>query len=103
MGTFNELRYRRAPRRERGRLESLGSHMFPLDALGAWPRLCIGRDVALVQCLRIVAELLRRRRVVRPGGAAEVSVDAMVTLRPRGGLPLGLVPSTPGAPRPARC
>jgi decaprenylphospho-beta-D-ribofuranose 2-oxidase len=39
VGTFNELRYRRAPRRERGRLESLGSHMFPLDALDAWPRL----------------------------------------------------------------
>jgi decaprenylphospho-beta-D-ribofuranose 2-oxidase len=39
VGTFNEFRYRRAPRRERGRLESLGSHMFPLDALEAWPRL----------------------------------------------------------------
>ena len=36
---FNELRWRTAPRRERGRIEGLGGHMFPLDALDAWPRL----------------------------------------------------------------
>ena len=33
---------------------------------GAGPRLCIGRDVALVQCVRILAELLRERRVSPP-------------------------------------
>ncbi|MEA2198479.1 MAG: decaprenylphospho-beta-D-ribofuranose 2-oxidase [Solirubrobacteraceae bacterium] len=36
---FNELRYRRAPRHARGQVEGLGAHMFPLDALSAWPRL----------------------------------------------------------------
>ncbi len=36
---FNELRFRRAPARERGRVESIVRHMFPLDALDAWPRL----------------------------------------------------------------
>jgi decaprenylphospho-beta-D-ribofuranose 2-oxidase len=36
---FNELRFRGAPARERGRVESIGQHMFPLDALDAWPRL----------------------------------------------------------------
>lgn len=36
---FNELRFRRSPARERGRVEPIGSHMFPLDALEAWPRL----------------------------------------------------------------
>jgi decaprenylphospho-beta-D-ribofuranose 2-oxidase len=36
---FNELRFRRAPRRARGVLEPIGRHMFPLDALDAWPRL----------------------------------------------------------------
>ena len=36
---FNELRFRRTPRRRRGRLEPLGSHLFPLDALESWPRL----------------------------------------------------------------
>jgi decaprenylphospho-beta-D-ribofuranose 2-oxidase len=47
VGTFNELRFRRAPRRERGRIEPFGAHMFPLDVLRAWPRL-YGRD-GLVQ------------------------------------------------------
>jgi decaprenylphospho-beta-D-ribofuranose 2-oxidase len=36
---FNELRYRMAPRIERDAVEPLGRHMFPLDALDAWPRL----------------------------------------------------------------
>ncbi len=36
---FNALRYWNAPRRERGHPESVGQHMFPLDALDAWPRL----------------------------------------------------------------
>jgi decaprenylphospho-beta-D-ribofuranose 2-oxidase len=36
---FNELRFRRSPRLERGHVESIGAHMFPLDALDEWPRL----------------------------------------------------------------
>jgi decaprenylphospho-beta-D-ribofuranose 2-oxidase len=36
---FNELHFRTAPAGERGRIESIGRHMFPLDALDAWPRL----------------------------------------------------------------
>jgi decaprenylphospho-beta-D-ribofuranose 2-oxidase len=36
---FNELRFRSAPRTQRGALEAIGRHMFPLDALAAWPRL----------------------------------------------------------------
>jgi decaprenylphospho-beta-D-ribofuranose 2-oxidase len=39
VGAFNELYYRRAPRSERGRCEGLGTHLFPLDVLEAWPRL----------------------------------------------------------------
>jgi decaprenylphospho-beta-D-ribofuranose 2-oxidase len=68
----NDLRYRRAPRSERGRVESLGAHMFPLDALDAWPRL-YGRQ-GLVQyqlavpvghegVLERVIERLRRSQV----------------------------------------
>jgi len=40
---FNALRFARAPRRERGRLRGFSEHMFPLDAVAAWPRL-YGRD-----------------------------------------------------------
>jgi cytochrome P450 len=58
---------------------------------GAGPRLCIGRDVALVQAVLILAALLRGRTVERPHGSAPVRVDALVTLRPRGGLPLRLL------------
>jgi decaprenylphospho-beta-D-ribofuranose 2-oxidase len=36
---YNEYRFRRAPRRAIGHLEPFGAHMFPLDALEAWPRL----------------------------------------------------------------
>jgi decaprenylphospho-beta-D-ribofuranose 2-oxidase len=36
---FNELRFRRSPRRQRDKLEPFGAHMFPLDGLRAWPRL----------------------------------------------------------------
>lgn len=46
---YNEYRYRHAPRTERGRVESFGAHMFPLDALGAWPRLYGGRGFVQYQ------------------------------------------------------
>ncbi len=36
---YNDYRYRRSPRREVGRVEAFGSHMFPLDGLESWPRL----------------------------------------------------------------
>jgi cytochrome P450 len=57
---------------------------------GAGPRLCIGRDFALVEATLVLAALLRDRTVRHPDGAREPVVDALVTLRPRGGLPLVL-------------
>jgi decaprenylphospho-beta-D-ribofuranose 2-oxidase len=36
---YNEYRFRSSPRRRLGHAESFGNHMFPLDALDAWPRL----------------------------------------------------------------
>ena len=36
---FNELWFRRAPVRERGHIESIGAHLFPLDVLADWTRL----------------------------------------------------------------
>jgi decaprenylphospho-beta-D-ribofuranose 2-oxidase len=69
---FNELRYRRSPRRERGHVEPLGSHMFPLDALDAWPRLYGTRGLIQYQLvvpggrervLEAVIERLRNGRV----------------------------------------
>ncbi len=60
---------------------------------GAGARLCIGRDFALVETVLVLAALLRDRVVAPPAGRRrEVGVDALVTLRPRGGLLLGFHP-----------
>ena len=69
---FNQLRFGRTPQRERGKLESLARHMFPLDALASWPRLY--GPLGLVQyqlvvpfgaqrTLEAVIERLRRSQV----------------------------------------
>jgi decaprenylphospho-beta-D-ribofuranose 2-oxidase len=72
VSAFNELRFRRAPRSERGHVEQFGAHMFPLDVLNAWPRLYGPRGFvqyqlvvppAGVHVLQQTIELLRRRRV----------------------------------------
>ncbi|MGI8413441.1 MAG: FAD-binding protein [Solirubrobacteraceae bacterium] len=69
---FNALRFARAPRRERDHPESLGAHMFPLDALRAWPRLYGPRGLLQYQLvvpsgqeqvLHRVVERSRRARV----------------------------------------
>jgi len=69
---FNELRFRRSPLSERGAIESIGAHMFPLDALDRWPRL-YGKSGFLQyqlvvpygaeRVLEQVIEQLRRQRV----------------------------------------
>ncbi|HET9658100.1 MAG TPA: cytochrome P450 [Kineosporiaceae bacterium] len=59
---------------------------------GAGPRLCIGREFALVEAVLVLATLLRDRRVDHPAGRVPCRVDALVTLRPHGGLPLLVSP-----------
>ncbi len=59
---------------------------------GAGPRLCIGRDFALLESVLLLASLLRDRAVRRPAGARAPVVEALVTLRPRHGMPLALIP-----------
>jgi cytochrome P450 len=53
---------------------------------GAGPRLCIGREFALVEGPLLLAAVAARYDV-RPVPGAGRRVDAAVTLRPRGGLP----------------
>lgn len=69
---FNELWFRHAPRRQRGHVEGLGAHMFPLDSLQAWPRLYGKRGLLQYQLvvptrservLEAVLAHLRRSRV----------------------------------------
>ena len=54
---------------------------------GAGPRLCIGRDVALVEGVLLLAALLREHAVA-PAPGPVPRVESLVTLRPAGGMPL---------------
>ena len=69
---FNALRWRAAPRRERGRPQALAPYFFPLDALGEWNRLYGPRGLIQYQlvipagqesALEAVFALVQRRRV----------------------------------------
>lgn len=54
---------------------------------GAGPRICIGRDVALLEGKLIVADIFKNWQIT-PLHNEEVAVDASVTLRPLHGLPM---------------
>jgi decaprenylphospho-beta-D-ribofuranose 2-oxidase len=87
---FNEVRFRRAPRRERGRPHPLGPHLFPLDALEAWPRL-YGHDGLLqYQCAVPAGEERALEAVI--AGLARARVPAFLAtlkaLGPASGAPL---------------
>ena len=56
---------------------------------GAGPNLCIGRDFALVESVLFVASMAQRYAFEAIAGHA-VHPDPLVTIRPRGGLPLRL-------------
>lgn len=66
---FNALRWRRSPRRARGRPQTLARYLFPLDSLERWNRLYgpagliqyqfvvpDGQETALMRCFAIVRE-----------------------------------------------
>jgi len=55
---------------------------------GAGPRLCIGRDFALVEGALMLAGLARRFSVSYPEDGGLPAADPLVTIRPAGGLPL---------------
>lgn len=54
---------------------------------GAGPRLCIGRDMALLEGEQILAEIFKNWKLT-PLNQEDVPIDASVTLRPQAGLPM---------------
>ncbi len=60
-----------------------GSGYIPF---GAGPRLCIGRDMALVEAILVLASIAPRVDMTRVG--ATPAAMPMVTIRPQGGLPM---------------
>lgn len=57
---------------------------------GAGPRLCIGRDFSYVESVMVLAELARRFTVSLPVGQELPIGEPLVTIRPRGGMPLAV-------------
>jgi cytochrome P450 len=68
----------------------VGRHRFQYLPFGGGPRLCVGARFATVEALTILAHWLAAWRF-EPLPGRDVQVHGMVTLRPRGGLPLRLV------------
>jgi cytochrome P450 len=64
-------------------------HRFQYIPFGGGPRTCVGARLAMAEALTILAIWLARWRF-KPLPGREVRVSGMVTLRPRGGLPLAI-------------
>lgn len=64
-----------------------GRHRFQYLPFGGGSRLCVGARFATVEALTILAHWLRQWSF-RPIPSRSIRMSGMVTLRPRGGLPL---------------
>ena len=66
-----------------------GRHRFQYIPFGGGPRLCVGMRFAMIEGLIVLAHWLRQWSFA-PTPGRDVRLSGMVTLRPKGGLPLVL-------------
>jgi cytochrome P450 len=55
---------------------------------GAGSRVCIGNHFALMEGQLIIATLAQRLRLEPLPGSRRATTESLITLRPRGGLPM---------------
>jgi cytochrome P450 len=67
--------------------QGVGSQRFAYIPFGAGPNLCIGRDLALLEAVLVVAAVVQRFELT-PVADHQVRLDPLVTIRPKGGLPM---------------
>lgn len=65
-------------------------HRYVYVPFGGGHRICIGKHFALTELTLVLATIARGHRLVLPEGAPEVHPDALITLRPKGGVHLCL-------------
>lgn len=73
------------------------SHRFTFIPFGAGPRLCIGNQFAMIEAKLILATMIQALHFNPPH--QKPMVDALVTLRPRGGLHLSALWRNHAAPQ----
>ena len=62
---------------------------------GAGPRICIGNHFALLEGQLAIAALTQRIRLDLPPGAPRVDMEPLITLRPKGGMPMRVTRRAP--------
>ncbi len=62
---------------------------------GAGARICIGNHFALLEGQLAIAALAQRVRLDLPPAAARVEMEPLITLRPKGGMPMRVTRRSP--------
>ncbi len=70
VSAFNELWFRKAPRHEDGRIESISAYFHPLDGIGGWNRIYGRRGFVQYQCVVPYGEEASLRAMVESLSAA---------------------------------